>query len=288
MQTWSQERDFARPYLVFVPPDTGSRRLPVFIFLHGNGGHARQAMRAFHRDHPTIAARSITVFPQGYRESWNVVAERSQADDRGFIEEIVSTLANFTNVDSKNFSIMGASNGAALVNQLMIESRMPNVRNYITGVSPLNVLQFDGREFKAKGPDNEYRVAVVPAQGKRLLNISGDLDALVPYEGGPSRAIPAKHGRLAFLPAEESTFVWARHLGHAGKPLERPTRIDRPLEFFSYLGGDVVHCKVNGQGHGAVHAVPERVLLDFLEPRRDSRPRTQRRANRPRGPQLPE
>ena len=55
------------------------------------------------------------VFAQGYRESWNIVSERSKADDRGFIEAIVLKLATFKNVDSNDFTIMGVSNGAALV-----------------------------------------------------------------------------------------------------------------------------------------------------------------------------
>lgn len=174
-------------------------------------------MRGFNRHRMTIASKYITVFPQGYRESWNIVSERSKADDLGFIEAIVRKLATFESVDPDNFSIMGASNGAALVNQLMIESTLPNVRNYISGVSPLNVWQYDGKHFRAKGADNDYRVSVTPAKGKRLMNISGVADKLVPYDGGMSRVIPAKDGKLAFIAAEESTFVWARHMGFEGK-----------------------------------------------------------------------
>ncbi len=86
---------------------------------------------------------------------------------------------------------------------------------------------------------------MTPAKGKRLMNISGVRDKLVPYEGGPSRVIPAKDGKLAFVAAEESTFVWARHMGYEGKRLVEPTRVDGAVEVFSYLDGDVVHCKVN-------------------------------------------
>jgi polyhydroxybutyrate depolymerase len=215
-QSWSQEQDFQRPFFVKVPENSESQKLPVFIFLHGNGGNAQEAMRGFVRGRGKIASRYITVFPQGYRESWNIVSERSKADDLGFIESIVRKLAAFENVDSDNFTIMGSSNGAALVNQLMIESSQPNVRNYISGVSPLNVWQYNGKQFKAKGADNNYKVAVTPATGKRLMNISGVNDEIVPYAGGPSKAIPAKNGKLAFIAAEESTFVWARHMGYEG------------------------------------------------------------------------
>lgn len=265
-QSWSQEEAYERPYFVKVPDSLKKRqRLPVFVFLHGNGGSAREALNGFMRTRRTIASDFIMVFPQGYRESWNIVSERSRADDCGFIEAIVAKLAKADNVDPKGFTIMGSSNGAALVNQLMIECELPNVRNYISGVSPLNVWQYDGKQFKAKGEENDYRRTAIPAKGKRLMNISGLKDELVPYQGGPSRVIPAKEGKLAFLGAEESTFVWARHMGYGGKKLAGPSRISGELEVFSYLDGDVVHYKVVNEGHGAVQGISEQVLLDFID-----------------------
>lgn len=266
-QSWTQEEAFKRPYYVKVPARSDNKRLPVFVFLHGNGGDAKEALHGFGRVRMTIASQYILVFPQGYRGSWNIVSERSKADDRRFIEAIVAALAKADNVDPEAFTIMGSSNGAALVNQLMIESDLPNVRNYISGVSPLNVWQYNGQQFKAKGADNEYRNAAFPAKGRRLMNLSGLKDDLVPYHGGLSGAIPAKDGKLAFLAAEESTFVWAKHMGHKGERLAEPSRITADLEVFSYLDGDVVHYKLKNEGHGAVHGIPERVLLDFLEGR---------------------
>ena len=37
-QSWSQEQDFQRSYYVNVPENSSNQKLPVFIFLHGNGG----------------------------------------------------------------------------------------------------------------------------------------------------------------------------------------------------------------------------------------------------------
>jgi poly(3-hydroxybutyrate) depolymerase len=218
----------------------------------------------FMRHRRNIASRYVMVFPQGYRESWNIVSERSQADDLGLIEAIVLKLATFENVDADGFTVMGASNGAALVNQLAIESRLPNIRSYVSGVSQLNVWQYDGKHFKAKGDDNNYRQVASPLKGKRLLNISGVKDKLVPYSGGPSNVIPAKGGKLAFVDAEESTFVWARHMGYQGEQLLRSSQTVENVEVFSYLRGDVVHYKVTNEGHGATHGISEQMLLDFL------------------------
>ena len=264
-QSWSQETDYPRPYFVNVPEGEAGQKFPVFIFLHGNGGNAKEVMRILLRNRTKMAAKYVMVFAQGYRESWNIVSERSKADDTAFIESIVRKLASCDNIQNDNFSIMGASNGAALVNQLLIESRLPNIRNYISGVSPLNVWQYDGKQFKSKGADNDYRDSANPITGKRLMNISGTDDALVPYDGGISRHIPAKDGKLGFLGAEESTYVWAKQMGYSGKKLTTPSRTEGQMEVFSYLGGDVVHYKVVGAGHGATHEISEQDLLHFLD-----------------------
>ncbi len=264
-QSWSQETDHPRPYHVRIPANRDSRKLPVFIFLHGNGGNAKGAMNGFTRRMARLSSRHIMVFAQGYLKSWNIVSERSKADDRGFIEAIIRKLAAHDNVQKSGFTIMGSSNGAALVNQMMIETRMPNIRNYISAVSPLNAYQFDGSNFKAKGPDNNYRQTATPMKGRRLLNISGTEDRLIPYRGGPSKVIPAKDGKLSFIDAEESIFLRAKAMGFTGNKLPHPTKTDGRLETFSYLNGDVIHIKVNNEGHDATRALSEETILKFLE-----------------------
>jgi poly(3-hydroxybutyrate) depolymerase len=253
---------------VHVPANPDNRKLPALIFLHGNGGNAKGAMNGFLKQRPTMAARYVTVFPDGYRESWNISAERSKADDRKFIEAIVEKLAACENVQPDNFTIMGNSNGAALANQLAIESRLPNIRNYVTAVSPLNVQQHDGRNFKAKGDDNSYQTIATPRTGARLMNISGTEDHLIPYHGGPSPAIPAKDGKLGFVAAEESIFLWAKAMGYQGEKLKKPSSAAGKFEVFSYLDGAVIHYKALGEGHGAVGAIDEANLLRFLENKR--------------------
>ena len=264
-QSWSQETAFKRPYYVNVPESADRKKFPVFIFLHGNGGNAKAAMNGFMRRHTTMASKYVMVFPDGYKASWNIVSERSQADDLGFIEAIVKKLSTYDNIQKDNFSIMGNSNGAALVNQLAIESKLPNLRNYVSAVSPLNVYQHDGKNFKAKGTDNNYQTIATPMTGRRLMNISGTTDDLVPYHGGPSKHIPAKDGKLGFVDAEESIFLWAEQMGYDGEKLSKPSRIDGNLEIFSYLNGDVIHYKVVDEGHSASRAISEKILIEFLE-----------------------
>lgn len=263
-QTWSQEADYPRPWHVHVPENSKQEKFPVFLFLHGNGGSGEKSMPGFLKRNPTIAARYILIFPDGYGRSWNIVSERSVGDDRGFIEAVIQDVAARPNVQPDNFTIMGNSNGAALTNQIAIETALPNIRNYITGVSQLNTFQHDGENFKAKGDDNNYTEAVTPQTGKRILNFSGANDTLVPYAGGPSPKIPAKDATLPFVDAEESTFLWAKHMGYRGEKLTEPTEVVDRMEIYSYLGGDVVHYKLLDQGHGATGGFPEKELLRFL------------------------
>lgn len=264
-QSWSQERDFDRPYFVNVPDVADSDPLPVLIFLHGNGGNTERAIKGFMNRYPTVSSRCTLVFAQGYKESWNIVSERAKSDDLGFIEEIVATLTKYENVQKENFTIMGSSNGAALVNQIAIETMLPQIENYVSLVSPLNSYQHDGKNFKAKGEDNNYSKIARPMVGKRILNVSGTDDHLVPYDGGPSKGIPAKGGKLSFVAAEESIFLWAKHFGYEGMKMTDPTETEGELEKFVYMDGDVIHIKVKGEGHGAGGALKEKELLKFLK-----------------------
>ena len=264
-QSWSQEKNYKHPYQVVVPQKKSSKAYPVFIYLHGNGGQAKGAMRRFTRPNGLMKDKYIMVFPQGYQKSWNIVSERSKANELQYIESIIKELQKYDNVDKNDFSIMGSSNGAAMVNQIAIETKLSCIKNYITGVSPLNTYQFDGKNFKIKGEDNNYQKVASPLKGIRLLNISGTEDKLVPYEGGFSKGIPAKDGKLAFVAAEESIFLWAKYNGYKGKKLSKPTSVKGDIESYVYNNGDFVHCKIVGGGHGVTGALKEDELLKFLD-----------------------
>ena len=262
-QDWSQQQDYERSYFVHAPD--GVEPLPLFIFLHGNGGNAERSMAGFIKRHKELAKRYNIVFAQGYLKSWNIVSERSQAPDREFIEAIVAELAEYSNVQASGSALMGSSNGAALVNQFAIETKLDHFSHYITVVSQLNAWQHDGIAFKAKGSDNNYNESVVPLRGKCLLNVSGVDDRLVPYSGGPSRAIRAKNGKLAFVDAERSAFLWAQYYGYTGEQLSQPSESSEAMDTFSYLDGTVIHYKMKTRGHNAGGGLTEAMLLKFLD-----------------------
>lgn len=265
-QTWSQESNYKHTYYLEVPEERSDKPYPVLIILHGLGGKANGKMFEWlKRPGGLLKEKYIIVSPQGYRSSWNIVSEPSKSDDLEYIEAIINELTKFSNVEKENFSIMGNSNGAALVNRIAIETKLTSIKNYISAVSPLNGYQHDGKNFKIKGDDNNYTKIANPLKGIRLMNISGTNDGLIPYEGGPSKFIPAKDGKLRFIAAEESIYLWAKHMGYVGKKLAKATSANGKIEEFSYLDGDVIHYKVVDGGHGALSTIKEEVLLKFLE-----------------------
>ena len=262
-QDWSQEQDYERSYFVHVPD--GEEPLPLFIFLHGNGGNAERSMQGFTRRYKVLCKRYNMVFAQGYLKSWNIVSERSKAPDREFIEAIVTELAEYSNVKASGAVLMGSSNGAALVNQFAIETKLDYFSHYITVVSQLNAWQHDGIAFKAKGSDNNYTKSVVPLRTKCLMNVSGVDDRLVPYSGGPSKGIRAKDGKLAFVDAEKSSYLWAQHYGYTGEQLSQPSESSEAMDTYSYLEGAVIHYKMNTRAHNAGGGLTEAMLLNFLD-----------------------
>ena len=263
-QSWAQETDYPRPYHVFMPEKAQSKPLKLILFLHGNGGTPLGAKKQFFRQFPHFAQHYACVFPEGYAKSWNIVSEASKADDLAFIESIIQRLLQYDNVVKTHVTVIGSSNGAAMVNQLAIESQMPQIKNLVTLVSPLNEFQHDGAFFRKRGPNNGYTEAAQPLRGRRLMNVSGAMDRLVPYDGGPSSRIPAKGGRLAFLPAETSTFLWAQCMGFEGNSPQESMDANASMELFRYLNGDIIHIKIPDKGHNAGSFLTEKTLRDFL------------------------
>ena len=148
-----------------------------------------------------------------------------------------------------------------MTNRLLIELEDDTFQRAVTVVSPLNNTQFHDDQFYAD-PENLNQV-VQPVTGRRILNIGGTNDQLIPYNGGLGVA------GYFFLAGEYSTFVWARHMGYQGEQLSdgvaHPS--DPNLIAYSYLNGDVIHYKVIDGDHGiASQATVRSVIADFLSP----------------------
>lgn len=261
-QSWSQEEVYERSYHVLVP--SGKGPFPVLMKLHGSGGQGERMLRHFS---PTSS--HIIIAPDGYDRQWNVSRQRSKAPDVLFIKAILDHVKTFSNVDAERITIMGMSNGSALLNRLMIELSISDFQAGISVVSPLVEEQYRAGSFwYDPNGGNQYSKKIQPPSGRRLLTISGETDPIIPYEGGKGVV------GYRFLPAEQSAFLWAQVNGYQGKQIAtdqgEPYAADPSCLLYRYVDSNVTHVKVQDAGHDAGRAVGVRELIaEFLE--KDSR-----------------
>ena len=261
-QSWSQEEAYERSYHVLVP--SGKGPFPVLVKLHGSGGQGERMLRNF-----SPKSSHILIAPDGYDRQWNVSRQRSKAPDVLFIKAILDHVKTFSNVDAKRITIMGMSNGSALLNRLMIELSISDFQAGISVVSPLVEEQYRADSFwYDPNGGNQYSKKIQPPSGRRFLTISGERDPIIPYDGGKGVV------GYRFLPAEQSAFLWAQVNGYQGEQLTadkgEPYAKDPSCLLYRYADANVTHVKVQDAGHDAGRAVGVRELIaEFLE--RDSR-----------------
>ena len=66
---------------------------------------------------------AVVVAPNGYQRSWNVYNEKSKADDVSFILDLIKKVVDENPVVNRSdVTIMGTSNGAAMIYRLLLET----------------------------------------------------------------------------------------------------------------------------------------------------------------------
>lgn len=250
-QTWAQEPNgYERTADVIVPDGQGPH--PVVIMLHGNGGDSN-----FINSMGTKLNNAIRVAPNGYLRSWNVDNEASKAPDVAFIQELITLLRSYENVDAGKISIYGSSNGSGMTNRLLIELDGAFFQRAAGKVSQMITKMYhDGSFWYNPDGNNNYDEPIMPARGRSILMISGDADPLIPYTGGNGVG-------TSFMDAQESIYRLAQAMGETGAQLADEDGIvgnlndtdtgndfSTPFVRYSYLDGQVVHYKLIGGNHG--------------------------------------
>jgi len=145
VQSWSQEPNGAeRTALISVPASVMGQKFPVVIDLHGNGGQGN-LMRLSR----WLGEETIIVAPNGYERSWNIYSENSKAPDVVFIELLIQKVGqDFPAADISDVTLLGTSNGAALIYRMLIELSAPYpFKRVIPTVSSLINKQYHNGSF---------------------------------------------------------------------------------------------------------------------------------------------
>jgi len=160
---------------------------PIVFFFHGNGGEAESWLN--HNQDLVDDHQFIGVYPQGYKRSWNLGKESSNADDVEFSRMIMAKVSEYENVDLDKVFAIGTSNGSALVNELGIKV------DFLRGIGPIaSQLLLNQSPSKSIEPLSIYQVC-------------GSDDQVIPYDGGVSGV------GHEFRSSLESASMWADAIG---------------------------------------------------------------------------
>ena len=243
-KTWAQQPNgYIYPIDIKVPESIEPiEGFPICLLLHGNGSNGRRIINQF----SSVLDDHILIAPTGYLNSWNICDERSNAPDLEMVDELVNTLANYSNINLNKIRILGSSNGAGLANNIFIQNENPNIDIICALVSHLNVPQYhDNNFYKNTTVTNPmsafcgYEQITNPISSRKYLSVSNINDPTIPYSGGNSKV------GLDFLNAEDAIFYIAKSQGFTGIKLQpNGSALGNPVIFeYSYLSGNVVHIK---------------------------------------------
>lgn len=250
-QSWAEETDYERPVHVRVPKGTGP--FLVYIALHGRGGTGARKIKSL-----KWMTDRIVIAPDGYNKGWS-----EKRPDVDFIRQIIKKVKACKNVDGSNIAIHGFSNGAGLLNRLMIELEEGAFQCGICSCGGFRVERYDGTNFlwDPKGEGN-LNTPIVPAKGRRWLQINGTDDQIIPYKGGVSSL------GFKILPVQDSFYLWAVQMGEKGPQLPdsagKPDPNDKNLIIYEYLDGNFKHVKAVGYKHGVRGKEVQTIIKDFI------------------------
>ncbi|MES9990544.1 MAG: PHB depolymerase family esterase [Candidatus Thiodiazotropha sp.] len=166
------ERSYIVYKPIYLPPNP-----PLMLVLHGGLGNAQAMQKTTHMDRVADKHGFIVVYANGVagrlmkkRRTWNAgaccgKAVKTNANDVGYLEEIITEMASKYHIDTKRVYITGFSNGAMMAYRMACE-RPEKVAAIVPVSGTLAVNRCDG-------------VKDVP-----VLHIHGDLDDNVPFRGG--------------------------------------------------------------------------------------------------------
>ena len=241
-----------RSYLLHVPP--GSGPFPVVMMLHGAGGTAAFAEEETGWSAFADAHGIVIVYPEGQAvdpakepkfltnpQEWNDGSGRGQADDVGFLTEVLGDLPTWTAIDPARMLLTGFSNGAGMA---------------------FKYAASEPTRFRAVAPVAGHCWFAPPVVGPiPTLYMIGEADPILPMNGGTART---PWGRLPNRPAVADTLAkWSAAIQ---TPVNAPGFAVRviPNHGHHWPGGQA---KLGEQHGGPISAEADatRVIWEFFE-----------------------
>ena len=204
-------------YSITAAIPSGSGPFPVAILLHGSGGTGAGMITQFSGELPG----HICIGVDGYENSWNVSNETSDGPDIIMLEELITKLKLYNNVDDTKIRIVGVSNGGGLALRAAVEINDLSVDTIVCMISQTHDFQYRNNAFwyplndlytGDEWPQDGYTTQKTPIPQRRIVQMNGRADTVVPYDGGPFVGVN-------FLPAEDSAFRFAQAQGYTGLQL---------------------------------------------------------------------
>jgi polyhydroxybutyrate depolymerase len=174
----------------------------------------------------------IGIYPQGVLNSWNDGSggAPSTADDVGFTLEVLARLGEVLELDDDRVYSAGYSNGGSF-SYLLARST-----DVFAAVASMSASHIQGLVIAP----NVTRVSV--------MQLHGDQDPVVPYEGGSSIILP-----IGFESALSTVQAWALHDGLSGEPVITEPEARTTLYTFGATGSR--HEVRLYRLHGATHDI---------------------------------
>ena len=195
----------ARPYNFHAPTGyDASKATPLVIMLHGYSASGTTEELYFQFVPEADAETFLYAYPDGTLDStgkrfWNADDaccnfDKNPVDDVAYVNAIIDDVSSKYNVDAKRIFVVGHSNGAFMSHRLACDAS-----NRIAAIASLAGAVWDD----ASKCDPTSKISV--------LDIHGDADTTIGYDGGTTAAGEARY------PSEAQTMsTWATKNGCSG------------------------------------------------------------------------
>jgi polyhydroxybutyrate depolymerase len=187
-----------RSFIVHVPAHRSPGPLPLVIAMHGGGGTAQYMQRETKFDQLADREGFAVVYPQGLNRHWHDSDRPNdsvEVDDVAFIRALIDRLIADYNVDANRVFATGISNGGIMSYRLACD-----LADKVAAIAPV-----------VGGVPQSYAAMCHPSRPVSVLAINSTLDPIVPYGGGPVRALGTARGNVVDAETSAQMFAVADH-----------------------------------------------------------------------------